>query len=333
MKKIFIFLFLNSLFIANIFACDSIETEIYWIAETIDINNIRTKSCKESEKIWQTQIWEIYEVFAEAWDYYKISIDWKFYFIYKDWVNFKKKIQLSQEEEKLYEKIKKNFENKDLEFLKKLENQLYYASIYWKNYKNLIENLIIFTEEKIKFLKEQEEQKEFMENLSDEVSEIWKYWLSLYNEKRTELWLSPLKYDIRLQKSAEVWADISAKRWYYSHRRDPNDDYYDFNKIQNWFKNNWVNCKIENRTWAVENIWYWTVNCKNKDDCLENMKETVKRTFNNYLKEAWTSNDAHYKSMTSPYLNYMWFWVAFQSLGWNNYWLYNVTHFCTNFND
>ena len=134
MKKIFIFLFLNSLFIANIFACNSAETEIYWVAETITVNNIRTKSCQNSDRLKQTGVWESYEVFAEAWDYYKINIDWNFYYIYKEWVNFTKKVKLSETDNKKYENIIKKYENKDLPYLQKLENELYYAKIYWKNY-------------------------------------------------------------------------------------------------------------------------------------------------------------------------------------------------------
>lgn len=167
-----------------------------------------------------------------------------------------------------------------------------------------------------------------IENLESEIS---KYWLSLYNVERAKLWLKPYAYDERLQNSANTWAKISWERWYYSHKRAKGDVYYDFWKIQNWFKQNGVDCKIENRTWAVENIWFWVLQCKSWD-CLEETKKTVKKTFDMYMREKWKKNYSHYDAIVSKNLNYLWFGIYKKPIWKNSYWLYNVTHFCTNFN-
>lgn len=161
-------------------------------------------------------------------------------------------------------------------------------------------------------------------------TEIWKYWIELYNSERKKLWLNPYKYDLKLQKTAELWSKISFQKWKIDHKRNKNDSYYNFWKIQNWFKTNWINCNIEWKTWAVENIWYGYMTCKNWD-CLEETKKVVKETFNMYLKEKWKRNNSHYKSIISKELNFIWFWIYKQKIWNNRYKVYNTTHFCTNF--
>ncbi|RKW25129.1 hypothetical protein D8B46_00225 [Candidatus Gracilibacteria bacterium] len=161
--------------------------------------------------------------------------------------------------------------------------------------------------------------------------EIGKYWLSLYNGERVKLGLKPYTYDNRLQNSAKVWAKISSDRGYSSHKRSKGDSYYDFWKIQNWFKNNGVNCKIENGNGAVENIGYGIAFCESSD-CLEETKKAVKTTFDGYMKEKGKKNASHYKSITSPNLNHLGFGVYKKEIKPNVYGIYNVTHLCTSFN-
>lgn len=270
MKKLilnFLLLFISLfLFQKQVMACDFEDKKV----ENLKIKttwklNIREIPCVWTKTFWTTKVWENFEVLAEALDYYKVLINWKERYIWKNGTEVFKEIE---------DKI--DFENNDFE------------------------------------------------------SEIWKYWLSLYNIEREKLWLKPYIYNKKLEKSAQIWADLSNKRWYYSHKRDKNDPYYDFWKIQNWFKDNWIDCKIENRTWAVENIWYWVLFCKNWD-CLEETKKVVKKTFDMYMSEKWKKNQSHYKSIISAHLNYMWFAISKKSLWNNRYWIYNVTHFCTNF--
>ncbi|RKW24355.1 CAP domain-containing protein [Candidatus Gracilibacteria bacterium] len=167
-----------------------------------------------------------------------------------------------------------------------------------------------------------------IENLESEIS---KYWLSLYNVERAKLGLKPYAYDERLQNSANTWAKISGERGYYSHKRAKGDVYYDFWKIQNWFKQNGVDCKIENRTGAVENIGFGVLQCKS-GDCLEETKKTVKKTFDMYMREKGKKNSSHYDAIVSKNLNYLGFGIYKKPIGKNSYGLYNVTHFCTNFN-
>lgn len=268
LKTLFLIIFFY-LLQSKTFACEVEETFTDLTIITNSKNNIREEACKNSKKLWQTKIWEKYQVVADAWEYYKIIIDWKESYIFKEWVDI-----VSEDEEILEEKIE-------------------------------VEEVAFQTE-------------------------IWKYWLELYNIERKKLWLHSYKYDIRLQNSAEIWSKLSANKWYIDHKRNKNDAYYNFNKIQNWFKNNWVNCKIENRTWAVENIWYWFMNCKN-GNCLEETKKVVKQTFDMYMREKWKKNDAHYKAIISKNLNFMWFGIYKKNLWNGKYKVYNTTHFCTNF--
>lgn len=271
--KFFLFIIIFFLLQSKTFACDTEEKKVSFQVITNSKNNLREKACKNSKKLWLTKIWEKYDVIADSWEYYKVLINWKENFIYKDWVNIVQEKNVSEEV------IAKNSEN--------------------------------------------QEQFDFNRK-------IWEYWLELYNNERRKLWLKEYSYNLNLQKSALVWSELSAKKWKIDHKRNKNDSYYDFWKIQNWFKKNGVDCKIKNWLWAVENIWYGFMTCQN-GDCLEETKKEVKKTFDMYLREKWKKNNAHYKSIVSKDLAFLGFWVHKINVWKNKFKVYNTTHFCPKF--
>ncbi len=164
-----------------------------------------------------------------------------------------------------------------------------------------------------------------------ETDAVAKYWLQLYNSYRAKQGLKPYKYDARLQKSAEKWSKISANRGYWSHKRNPKTDgFYDFWKIQKWFKNNGVNCKIQNQTGAVENVGVGRLYCK-KANCSAELKRLVKKTFDFYMREKGKRYRPHYKSIINKNLHFMGFGIYKRKIKNGVYQVYNTTHFCTNF--
>lgn len=318
-------------------ACQYETKEINTTGKTTLALNIRSAPCTKGTTILgKTKIWTNYSLIGEAKDYYAIQYKWKTAFIWKKWVTITSSPLLSEKEKKLISLMVKKIQSFD-----SIEQRVYKTKL--KNAKKslqgnkkvelIITNILQQLEPvKKKIVKQTTKVTNTKQKDSDEATVLGKYWLSLYNNYRKQVGVQPYKYDSRLQHSAEIWSTLAAKRWEITHKRDAGDSYYDFWKIQDWFKENGVNCKVQDRTAGVENIGWGVMYC-NKDNCEEELKQTVKKTFDFYMSEKGQDYQPHYKSIVAPYLGYIGFGIYKEDMGNGRYKVYNTTHFCTEFAD
>lgn len=154
-------------------------------------------------------------------------------------------------------------------------------------------------------------------------------WLIWNNQVRDDLWLQQYSYNSQLEKSAVTWSNQANKKWKISHKRNETDWFYNYENINNWFKENDVVCENINGITHTENIWWWGYSCTDWE-CSEELSEATKRAFDSYMNEKWTENDAHYRSLTQEYFKNIWLWISIDEK-WSNYYEYYLTiHYCTN---
>ena len=125
-------------------------------------------------------------------------------------------------------------------------------------------------------------------------------WLSYYNNTRSSLWLSSYSYDARLDATAHSW-NIEFAKWrgQNHHRRNPNDSYYNYNTITEWFRTRWVEGKVMWWATTTENVWYGSYSC-NSSDCTDELIKSIRSTYDFFIGEKWKAYDAHYRSVVQP---------------------------------
>jgi len=164
-------------------------------------------------------------------------------------------------------------------------------------------------------------------------SRVKSYWLNIHNSARINLWVKNYSYDSRLDNTAYEWTTIQSWKWIMEHKRNPDDSYYDYNKIEDWFNKRWINCKIKNGTTSSESIWKFWYYCSD-NDCTDELTESIKVIFDIYMAEKWTgrANDAHYRAITHPDISKMWLWISIRQTNEKDYYEYYITtHYCTEF--
>ena len=162
------------------------------------------------------------------------------------------------------------------------------------------------------------------------VEKVKKAWLKWHNDVRKKLGLAPYIYDIRLDKTAKLWAETMMKKQEISHKRHKWDSYYDYWKIADWFRQNGVVCKNIHRATFSESIAYYTAYC-NKQDCTDALLEWAKKAFNFYMSEKNKNWKPHYRWIVHPLFKYIWFGIAIKKTWNNSYKFYYTTHYCTDF--
>lgn len=161
-------------------------------------------------------------------------------------------------------------------------------------------------------------------------------WLSWHNEARKKIWVNSYSYSNILDNSAYEWSIISREKWIMEHKRNYFDSYYDYKKIEAWFNDRWVNCKVKNWTTASESIWKFWYYCKNKD-CTDELIKSLKVIFDIYMAEKWLPypQDAHYRAIVHPDLTKIWLGIALEQSfddeykNFKSYNYYVTTHYCT----
>lgn len=162
-----------------------------------------------------------------------------------------------------------------------------------------------------------------------DITKVRTSWLWYFNNVRKSMWRNPYSYDTMLNDTAEEWSDTSLTRWYISHKRDPNDSYYNYNKITSRFKDRWVVCKNINRITHSENIGRWYYSCSDGSDCTDKLIWGIKQVFDMYMAEKWKSSHAHYDSIVMTQFSKIWVWIAIKKSSGSNYEFYITTHYCT----
>ena len=169
-------------------------------------------------------------------------------------------------------------------------------------------------------------------NFSDfkiDMTRIRTSWLWFYNEVRKNKWRTIYSYESKLNDSAQEWSDTSLARWIMSHKRDANDSYYNYNKINSWFADRQIICENINRVTHSENIWRWYYKCSDSNDCTDKLITWTKEVFDMYMAEKGKSNQVHYESVVKKEFNKIGLWISIKKSGNNSFEFYITTHYCT----
>lgn len=162
---------------------------------------------------------------------------------------------------------------------------------------------------------------------------IDRYWLNLHNNVRKKRQLSTYSYDQRLNNTAIEWSYNNYDKKTMDHKRDNSDGWYDYSKIEDWFQDRWVHCKVKWRTTTSESIWKYGFYCTDWE-CSEELKDSLKEIFDIYMAEETLNYpaNAHYKAIISPNISKIWFGITFYKADLPNYYeYYMTTHYCTEF--
>ena len=134
-------------------------------------------------------------------------------------------------------------------------------------------------------------------------------WISWTNTERSLMGSSNLVQNTILDNTASEWSEFSKTRGYIDHKRQWQKAYYDYKKIGKWFSDRWVTFKKIKKVTFSESIWWNTYSCS-KDDCTDELKSAVKKTFNFYMKEKWKKYWPHYKAMIKKEFSQIWIWIV-----------------------
>lgn len=164
-----------------------------------------------------------------------------------------------------------------------------------------------------------------------DLARIEQTWLNWVNSLRAENNLHSYNIDSRLSTTAQEWSEFSANRGYIIHGRpgdgcvgEKNYSCYNFNSIDNWFKDRWIDPKIISRSKHTENLGIWSFSCSSSD-CTDTAIKAIKKTYNFFLSEK-SYNWVHYRTMISKNFTKMWLGLDFKN------WQYYLTiHYSNDF--
>lgn len=357
MKNIVLIIITFFLFLPFSYATDSCEKIILQEAEFIwEItfwSNVRSYPCVNKSKILRwAKTWEQYKVIAKVDWWYKVKMDnWDIAWI---WDKAIKKVWELDEQDKWQEiivKIKEPYKlttsdyayvNKITARIKKLVNKKWYkykdllvnALQKYLIKKNRSEKIIAVINEVIKNTKKvslKDNSLTHYKKFNINIDKVKEYWLNLHNIERKKLWLPSFSYDDRLDNTAYERSMESLDKWVLDHRREAWETNYDYKKIENWFQERWVKCKVKNRTTSSESIWKFAYLCDDSD-CSDDLYKTTKTIFDIYMAEKWTSYDLHYRAIAHSNITKIWLWFGIK--GPDHEWFYDyyiTTHYCTEF--
>lgn len=127
-------------------------------------------------------------------------------------------------------------------------------------------------------------------------------WLKWTNDARAELGLAPYIMNDQLARTANVWSQEAVRRGEITHKRDPGDAYYDYNKITAWFKDLGLVFKNVYGVTHTENIAWEMYRCSaSESDCTDHMISQVRKAFDFYMGEKDKAYKAHYNSVMNKY--------------------------------
>nr|MDD3720526.1 CAP domain-containing protein [Candidatus Gracilibacteria bacterium] len=161
------------------------------------------------------------------------------------------------------------------------------------------------------------------------IEKVQKSWIGYYNDIRKSIGRELYTYDQKLNNTAQEWAETSMNRGFISHKRDPNDSYYDYNKVTSWFADRGVVCKNVNKATSTENIGKGYYKCSSNTDCTDKLIAGVKEVFDMYLSEKNQPEKAHYESIVRKEFRKIGLGISINEVKTNSYEFYITTHFCT----
>jgi uncharacterized protein YkwD len=127
-------------------------------------------------------------------------------------------------------------------------------------------------------------------------------WLAWYNSERRKDNLHDYKYNNQLNRTAYIWSAFSEERGEITHKRIGQTEYYDYNMINDWFRDLGLQFENIQRVTHSENIGGGSFSCTD-NDCTDELVDSIKSTFDFYMAEKDQEYKPHYNSVMNDYFN------------------------------
>jgi uncharacterized protein YkwD len=121
---------------------------------------------------------------------------------------------------------------------------------------------------------------------------------------RQQLSLHPL-----LHKTAADRSETMHHKGIADHRRFAHSAYYSYGELENRFADRWIQFVNVSRATFTENIGRSSFRCS-QEDCTQKAIDAMRQTFEFYLREEGTKNDAHRRTMIHPLFQIVWLWIS-----------------------
>lgn len=129
------------------------------------------------------------------------------------------------------------------------------------------------------------------------------------NELRSSRGRHHLTLEPLLHKTAADRSETMQHKWVADHKRFKGSAYYAYGEIQQWFSDRGVEFVNVSRATFTENIGRATFRCK-QENCTQTAIDAMRETFEFYLREEGTKNDAHWRTMMHPLFNIVGLWIS-----------------------
>jgi uncharacterized protein YkwD len=155
--------------------------------------------------------------------------------------------------------------------------------------------------------------------------QLQKTWLGWVNALRKDRGLASISHNTVLDATAKKRSEEMSEKWLVDHKRTSKSSYYAYYEIEEWFRDLGVEFKNVSRATFVENIGRPYLKCPS-GDCTDAASKAMRTTFDFYVAEAWTKNDAHRRTLIHPLMKIMGLGIVVDSAGKR---LYFTTHYGT----
>lgn len=357
MKYIFLFFFLFVSYIPTSWWMEDCYTKsqsrLHFYVEVQSNVNARNLPCTTDSQILRVaQAGEKLHVVWQTDDFYEVSDSYSnHYWVWKwavettDWwltINDKKRAsEFVVVLEKLLKKQNKQIDTSFINNIKKLVNsshisqkeKLLFDEIFYILDKKNIDNISQVPDD----IPEDHNQDTHQNNTQTSKSDLnefrvdkqkaLNYWLDLNNTERSSRGLYDYVFHESLNTSAQNWSEYQKSISFATHKRDSDDEYYDYHKINTWLKNNGVVCENRDKFTHTENVAWWWYVCR-EDDCTEELQTAMTRTFDFYMSEE-PDNWPHFRSIVNDYFTQIWVGISIEETQQNYFEFYSTVHYCT----
>lgn len=131
------------------------------------------------------------------------------------------------------------------------------------------------------------------------IGELQTTWLGWVNDLRAKRGRQAYTLEPLLHKTAADRSETMKNKWVGDHRRFATSPYYAYGEIEQRFADRGVTFVNISRATFTENIGRATFRCKTTD-CTQTAIDAMRQTWNFYLREEWTTNDAHRRTLIHP---------------------------------
>ena len=320
--------------------------------------NVRDMPCtSDSEILRVAKAWETLHVVWQLNDFLKVTDEYGVY--HWVWIGAvdESLVELSQEDKKranefvdllewLLQKQGKKIDNNFIKSIKKLVNsynitqkeELLFDEIFYLLHQRSIDKIInnddqqdevdtVTPEAPDETPDSSDDQDDNLDEYKVDKQKAAQYWMDLNNDERESRGLYDYTFDSRLNNSAQNWSEYQKSISTATHKRNPNDAYYDYQKITNWLASEWVVCKNIDKFTHTENVGWGGYTCSD-DDCTDELQTAMTRTFDFYMSEE-PENGPHFRSIVNEYFTQIWVWISVKQVRQNYYEFYSTIHYCT----